>query len=1295
MEYTLDRNDSSIRLSVGVICSGWPFWGFAAQAAGLHLRWCCGTTALAKQMIGWAGFPWICSHQLSSVDILLVPSFKACYLPWVGSCCRALIAPGNTFRRSRIRLRSGLHIAYIRVPHEHVGGISTATTFFVIVTTCPLVQQRVKALHLPAYPRTTLSSVLNCTIETGTGTQHIPAKIGSAILGSGLYPLGSYTSQMVYAPCVRWPRFRLRPLDPKEYADVLDVPSSFYEEMRIRGALEHLAGFHEPLKTFSAVLQHVFMFKPGGEGVPASVSKGLVGPLKQSAVEGTVLNSRTVLERGVGENGSSTTSKQPDPVCQDTTGGVVAPPKGEPTIDNRDRNAAAAIEDKAEVRVEIWRRHLERILDIKIDPQWEEHADKLRGLLMRVYRRTLFRSYLLWRRDTYRKCRVSLRWLTRTLWWRRGLADPRNQRDWKWIWKEEKGTYERQELSPQDRKKNRHSFRFSPEERIVKWSKSLGKYVWTSKGREKYRRSHRETAEPEDNIAFLDCWERAEKASWWNWDGGSRLHFWRWNEAYLGTLACVKDARDGAKVLFDEKKLPRNKKGQRKPKDPKHIPMIREKLASFLDKHYLDPMTVLSLISFFHVPKGDTDIRMVFNGTTSGINDATHAPWFPLPTIESHLRSVEIGTWLADEDLGEMFLNFLLDLRLRGYTGVDITIYFPELLKTYQPKLWVAWTRLLMGFRPSPYLATQQLLKANNYLMGDRREESNPFHWSKIVLNLPGDPDYDPTRDFVYKLHPSGDIANDKHTYIDDLRLTGRTLKELWRSCQMVASRLNHLGLQHAARKLRELMQDAGAWAGSVVHTSEGVYLLVSLKRWEKTKFILDELSEELERTGELDYQNLLSRRGFLIYVARTYISMKPYLKGFHQTIDSWRGNQGEDGWKLTRKEMQAREEQDMHLGRRAFENDLEEFEKRNIGDTPPIRVKAAPRMKQDLEALKVLCSSEEPVKRLVRVKETWGVAYGFGDASGAGGGTGIEYQGKTRLRFGVWCNEVGEKSSNYRELLNLVLGMEAEFNAGRLRGVEVFLFTDNAVAEGAFYKGTAASKHLHELILRLRRIEMYGEMILHVIHVSGKRMIKSGIDGLSRGDTHEGVAVGKRMLEFVGLHLSADQRSPGLLGWIKKFWPYKQVGTFTLLEPNDWYLHDREKTFTNCLWLPPPAAADAASEQMAEWRHAVPFSHIHIFFVPRLMTNRWRKFLGKATDYLFEIPLSFMNVWNETMFEPLVIAISFPTFICSPFQIKFREDIIGELHAKVRRLRQAPSDAIFRTLLRKFIVQAGSISGV
>jgi hypothetical protein len=84
----------------------------------------------------------------------------------------------------------------------------------------------------------------------------------------------------------------------------------------------------------------------------------------------------------------------------------------------------------------------------------------------------------------------------------------------------------------------------------VKWDEKSRTYRWSVQGKERYQSAHSKEEEPEDNVAFLDCWERAEKATWWNWDGGSRIHFWRWNEEYLGHLACVKDARDGARVLF-------------------------------------------------------------------------------------------------------------------------------------------------------------------------------------------------------------------------------------------------------------------------------------------------------------------------------------------------------------------------------------------------------------------------------------------------------------------------------------------------------------------------------------------------------------------------------------------------------------------------------------------------------------------------------------------------------------------------------------------------------------------------
>ena len=74
---------------------------------------------------------------------------------------------------------------------------------------------------------------------------------------------------------------------------------------------------------------------------------------------------------------------------------------------------------------------------------------------------------------------------------------------------------------------------------------------------------------------------------------------------------------------------------------------------------------------------------MVYNGTSSGLNDAVWVPWFPLPIVETHLHAVDFGTYImADNNMGEMFLNFMLDENLRAYTRVDISKLFPDEVDT-------------------------------------------------------------------------------------------------------------------------------------------------------------------------------------------------------------------------------------------------------------------------------------------------------------------------------------------------------------------------------------------------------------------------------------------------------------------------------------------------------------------------------------------------------------------------------------------------------------------------------------
>ena len=85
---------------------------------------------------------------------------------------------------------------------------------------------------------------------------------------------------------------------------------------------------------------------------------------------------------------------------------------------------------------------------------------------------------------------------------------------------------------------------------------------------------------------------------------------------------------------------------------------------------------------------------------------------------------------------------------------------------------------------------------------------------------------------------------------------------------RQVASLLNHLGLQDAARKRREPSQTPGAWSGSIVYTSDGfVSVSISQERWDKAKGIIQWISDLITSGDDLPFKELESHRGFLIYL--------------------------------------------------------------------------------------------------------------------------------------------------------------------------------------------------------------------------------------------------------------------------------------------------------------------------------------------------------------------------------------------------------------------------------------------
>jgi hypothetical protein len=110
------------------------------------------------------------------------------------------------------------------------------------------------------------------------------------------------------------------------------------------------------------------------------------------------------------------------------------------------------------------------------------------------------------------------------------------------------------------------------------------------------------------------------------------------------------------------------------------------------------------------------------------------------------------------------------------------------------------------------------------------------------------------------------------------------------------------------------------------------------------------------------------------------------------------------------------------------------------------------------------------------------------------------------------------------------------EAMAGRLKDCKLFVFTDISTAKGCFYWGNSMSPHLHALVLDLQTLEMTFGMTIHVIYISGQRMIAQGTNGCSRGSMMVGVMARQDILSFIDLACTAVKRHPPILTWVRSW---------------------------------------------------------------------------------------------------------------------------------------------------------------
>ena len=814
---------------------------------------------------------------------------------------------------------------------------------------------------------------------------------------------------------------------------------------------------------------------------------------------------------------------------------------------------------------------------------------------------------------------------------------------------------------------------YYPGQHVDVWIPCIKKHIkmprWTVINRRVKKKRNKKLEEMVKDIeAGRDAVRRSSNAQWWSWDEGSTLFYWRWPGR------CKASVRDGTKLFVDWNNLPSYWKRQKWPEDELASKKLKKKLSNVRSKAYVQPGFVKSLTSYFAVPKAKTDIRVVYDATACGLNNSLWAPNFFLPTVDSILRNASSSTWFGDIDLGEMFLNYPLDEAVRPYAGVDVTgLGMSDEVYNKVKRIIERWVRCLMGFKPSPYITTQTFAWGEEVIIGDRSDPLNPFFWDLVILNLPGTTDYLPDKPWVFKWNSKKkEMASFFGTYIDDIRGGGSTELACRQAIHRTACRVNYLGQQDAPRKRGQATQTPRAWAGAKCMSipGKGLFVLCMKEKWDKTKIKLGRLIEHVitQEKSLLDFKSLERDVGFLCHISRTYPSMFPYLKGFYNTLNNWRCGRDRDGWKYSKTawleliagDVAFEDEHDIDM---SFENRKRNFIKRNKIDQPD-SVSAVPRLKKDLMALSELFKSDNPELRLIRGVEVNCALFGFGDASGGGFGSSWEANPGTKYRLGTWGKDMDGESSNFREFTNLVETLEEMGEDGTLEGKEIFLFTDNSTSEAAYYSGSSSSEKLFNLVLRVKKLEMTKLAKIHIIHVAGERMKEQGSDGLSRGNLNVGVMAGKRMLDFVPIHISPLQRSPTLKPWLMSFLGSEAefldaTGWFTRghdLDESEWeYNIDGMKlpcvktgTF---VWTPPPCAALSAVEELRKARHKRQRSH-HLFVVPRLMEPMWRKQLYKAADLVVSLKPGH-DAWPRNMHEPLTIAFLFPFISQKPWQLR------------------------------------------
>ena len=154
-----------------------------------------------------------------------------------------------------------------------------------------------------------------------------------------------------------------------------------------------------------------------------------------------------------------------------------------------------------------------------------------------------------------------------------------------------------------------------------------------------------------------------------------------------------------------------------------------------------------------------------------------------------------------------------------------------------------------------------------------------------------------------------------------------------------------------------------------------------------------------------------MSERGTLGYGTQTYDPLNPYLNDLHLTIDGWRAERDDDGWKVetARQKLGKVTEEELFLNSAAC-----------LATVNPTK-----HILSFLKALVKLMISETYPILLVQSSKLQYIKCSFGDASVRGFGITIEGEAISDIETGTWNTLGSQRSYNFREISNFVYKLE------------------------------------------------------------------------------------------------------------------------------------------------------------------------------------------------------------------------------------------------------------------------------